>query len=73
VTREKKILIDDLTGDNLSYSIPKRLYAKTYLQNTSRLQNTIDLLVTIGELVVAKKERRIDRPVEKRTTENTIS
>jgi hypothetical protein len=49
VTRKKKILIDELTDDNVSYIImPKRLYAKTYLQNTSRLQNTIDFLYDDG-------------------------
>jgi hypothetical protein len=58
VTREKKILIDDLTGGSLRYSSQKRRYAKTYLQNTSRLQNTINLLyLTVGDLDIARKGR----------------
>ena len=58
VTGEKKILVDYLAGESSRHSRPKRLYAKIYLQNTSRLRKTIDLLyLTVGELEIARKGR----------------
>ena len=74
MAREKRILVDYLTDDSSRHSRPKQLNAKTYLQNTSRLRNTIDPpYLTVGELKIARKGQSIDRPVGEYTTGDTIS